>query len=152
MPARALLLLSTMECPPTRTCLRHGELPSSRFYKEDVRRNRRRCKRCVADQVARWRERHPLRTLWRRFLQRARRRFGAATVTQLDWRSHGRPLLFRLVQAVDPEGDAGAPLLERYMLTWENASASLDLTQLFLQERRQLRGCGSRRASAAVVC
>jgi hypothetical protein len=114
---------------PTRECPKHGLLPLSRFYPEDLQRNRHRCKRCVADQVARWRKSNPQKTLWRRFIQRARRRFGAEAVSGLDWASYGQPLLRKLVSELeDPDG----PLLQRYILTWSSPGS---LEKLFLCPR-----------------
>jgi hypothetical protein len=112
-----------------RECPKHGLLPLSHFYPGDLRRNRRQCKRCVADQVARSRAKHPEQEVWRRFIQRARRRFGAEAVSGLDWASYGQPLLRKLVSELeDPDG----PLLQRYILTWSSPGS---LEKLFLCPR-----------------
>jgi hypothetical protein len=119
----------------TRICNKHGCLPVSRFYKEDLKRNRHRCKRCVADTVARWRQRHPLQTLWRRFVQRARTKFGADAIASLSWQEDARPLLFRLVEELGSDVDIGAPLLEHYILTWPRDAKRFDPTQLHLARK-----------------
>ena len=102
-----------------RKCPRHGFLPLSRFYPEDLRRNRSQCKRCVADRVALWRAKNPQQTLWRRFIQRARNHFGAEAADRLHWTTYGRPLLGKLISELK---DPLTPLVERYILTWSDKS------------------------------
>ena len=81
-------------------CRIHGTLPVSQFSKEDLSRKRHRCKRCLADKMAAYRTRLPLRHMWNCFLQHAREQFDADAVNGLRWIEHGQPLISKLVRGV----------------------------------------------------
>lgn len=81
-------------------CRIHGTLPVSRFSKEDLSRKRHRCKRCLADKMAVYRTRLPLRHMWNCFLHRAREQFDADAVHGLRWIEHGQPLISELFRGV----------------------------------------------------
>lgn len=122
----------------------HGLLPLARFYPDDVRHNRRRCKRCMAERVAVRRQTHPLQTLWRRLVQRARARFSTmSAVSQWTWQEHGRRALLRLLSAMPASTDAdlGPALIQSYVLTWPEGTQELtNVEQLVLRRRRQHKG------------
>ena len=124
------------EATDSHVCKKHGSLPLSRFYKEDLRRKSHRCKRCVADKVARWRQNHPLQTLWRRFVQRARVKFGKDVIANLSWQKDARPLIFRLVEGLnESDSEIGAHLIKEYILTWPQNADHFDITQLILARK-----------------
>ena len=116
-------------------CLLHGRLPVSHFAKEDLRRKRHRCKRCLAAKMASYRARQPLRHIWHRFLQSARKEFiWVAGVNELSWRQHGEPLLEKLFGGVHWQGETlsvRAPSC--FKLAWEpHSSLTLDLQKVHL--------------------
>jgi hypothetical protein len=115
--------------PATRVCQRHGRLPWSRFAPDDLRRNRRRCKTCLADKMRAWRAKHPWRTLWTALLRRARRVWGAGAVAGLTWERQGSALCARLGRG-RPEPDAAA-----WRLAWPRRSTALDLDRVALRPK-----------------
>ena len=123
-------------------CHIHGSLPLSRFGREDLARKRHRCKRCLADKMASYRARQPLRHMWTRFVQRAREHFSSDEVDGLDWSKHGQPLLSNIV---DMAADTSA--LQSYKLDWMPGPV-LHLHQVQLVKKRSTRT--TRRAKAKV--
>ncbi len=95
-------------------CRIHGPLPVTRFSKEDLSRKRHRCKRCLADKMAKYRLRLPLRHMWNCFLQRARKHFDVDSVNGLHWIEHGQPLISKLLCGTAFD----ARTLHCYKLTW----------------------------------
>ena len=128
---------------PMRWCRRHAMmLPLHCFAKDDLQNNRRRCKRCVADKVARWRSKNAFHTLWRRFIQRARSRFGREKVDELTWEGVGRELVPQLVSQAESgvgEGEgveeSGDYILQKYILTWPKQAMELNRNQLGLRSK-----------------
>ena len=113
-------------------CNAHGPLPLFRFSSDDLSRKRRRCKRCLADKMAAYRARLPLRHMWNRFVQRARESFGRDAVGGLCWSEHGHPLLCRLISGL--ARGSHVPL-QCYKLAWA-PSPVFDLQQVRLVKKR----------------
>ena len=130
-------------CAGVWDCHVHGSLPLHQFGKEDLNRKRHRCKRCLADKMAIYRKKQPLRHMWNCFVQCAQQNFGSDAVDGLSWTEHGQPLLSRLVSAAL----ADAPLQQQqqqqqlqqvYKLAWEQAE-ELDLQRVHLVRKKSKR-------------
>ena len=112
-------------------CRVHGSLPQHRFAREDLRRKRHRCKRCLADKMASYRTRNPLRHMWNSFVQRARKYFDCDAVDSLRWNEHGHPLLIKLVSGLA----CGTDSLRCYKLAWLPGE-ELNLQQVHLARKQ----------------
>jgi len=106
------------------------------FGKEDLSRKRHRCKRCLADKMAMYRKKQPLRHMWNYFVQCVQENFGSDAVDGLSWTEHGQPLLSRLVSGVLVDVPLQQQQLQQcYKLAWEPA-VELDLQRVHLVRKK----------------
>jgi hypothetical protein len=135
-------------------CRKHGRLPRSAFYACDLRRKQRCCRECHKLRNKLYRDRHPLRRLWQRFVRRVKRRWPHQS-QGLTWRSHGSTTIAKaFVRSRMHKPPKWTPnqvanyLEARYSLAWHPKATEIDLNQLVLLDKQLVQYLSRKRSDA----